>query len=319
MRVASRALPICAAAASARSPERSPTTALVAATVGGRDPRRSRTTTTSTRTRTSRRAARRGPPRPHHRRALGAPRRRPLRSQPAPFATGHYVGVLAKANTALRDRVDRILRERMRDGTLERIFASGASGTISQAAFSRGRSGERKGILDGEHRRRRALRATESRAELPRPSDIFSALRCLSCYLPAFSPNAALVTIALAASRWRSPFCVGVSIASGRIYGGALSRSILTAYVEITRGTPVLLQLFVLYYGLSSVDPPPCVRRRAPRSRPQLRRLRERDLSRRARGRPGGQLEAARTLGLTEVQVLRSFAGRRPSGSRSRR
>ena len=46
---------------------------------------------------------------------------------------------------------------------------------------------------------------------------------------------------------------LGIGIASGRIYGGGLARAVLTGYVELVRGTPVLLQLFVLYYGLSSV------------------------------------------------------------------
>src|SRR5204862_4975934 len=45
-----------------------------------------------------------------------------LYTQPVPVATGHYVGVLAKSNAALRDRVDEVLRARMRDGTLERIY-----------------------------------------------------------------------------------------------------------------------------------------------------------------------------------------------------
>src|SRR5213078_5146206 len=41
---------------------------------------------------------------------------------PQPVAVGHYVGVLAHANTALRDSVDAVLREAMRDGSLEQIF-----------------------------------------------------------------------------------------------------------------------------------------------------------------------------------------------------
>src|SRR3954453_15781518 len=45
-----------------------------------------------------------------------------LYTQPVPVATGHYIGVLAKTSTALRDRVDEVLRARMRDGTLERIY-----------------------------------------------------------------------------------------------------------------------------------------------------------------------------------------------------
>lgn len=45
-----------------------------------------------------------------------------LVTQPGPLATGHYIIVLAKENTALRNRIDQILRMKMRDGTLERIY-----------------------------------------------------------------------------------------------------------------------------------------------------------------------------------------------------
>jgi polar amino acid transport system substrate-binding protein len=44
--------------------------------------------------------------------------------QPEPVAIGHYVGVMAKANTALRDSINDILRARMRDGSLEKTFRS---------------------------------------------------------------------------------------------------------------------------------------------------------------------------------------------------
>src|SRR5256885_1453003 len=42
----------------------------------------------------------------------------PLFIERVPVATGHYIGVLARENTALRDRINEILRARMRDGTL---------------------------------------------------------------------------------------------------------------------------------------------------------------------------------------------------------
>src|SRR5437899_3276822 len=44
-----------------------------------------------------------------------------LYTQPQPVATGHYVIVLARENAKLRDRINEILKARMRDGTLERI------------------------------------------------------------------------------------------------------------------------------------------------------------------------------------------------------
>ena len=97
---------------------------------------------------------------------------------------------------------------------------------------------------------------------------------------------------------------LGVLIASGRVYGSAPVRLALTAYVEVTRGTPVLLQLFVLYYGLSSWV-------RLPAFVAALLGLGlnyaayESEIYRSAlEAVPVGQLEAARTLGLTERQVL---------------
>jgi polar amino acid transport system substrate-binding protein len=45
----------------------------------------------------------------------------------------------------------------------------------------------------------------------------------------------------------------GILVAVGRVYGGRAVQGICIAYVELIRGTPVLLQLFVLYYGLAGV------------------------------------------------------------------
>ena len=79
--------------------------------------------------------------------------------------------------------------------------------------------------------------------------------------------------------------------------------------MEVTRGTPVLLQLFVIYYGLSSVV-------RLPAFVAAWIGLGfnyaayESEIYRGALlAVPVGQLEAARTLGLTEAQVLRLIRG----------
>ena len=45
-----------------------------------------------------------------------------LYTQPQSVTTGHYIIVLSRENTALRDRINHILKARMRDGTLERIY-----------------------------------------------------------------------------------------------------------------------------------------------------------------------------------------------------
>jgi polar amino acid transport system substrate-binding protein len=93
------------------------------------------------------------------------------------------------------------------------------------------------------------------------------------------------------------------------VYGGALLRAGLTAYVELTRGTPVLLQLFVLYYGLAEVV-------RLPAFAAALLGLGlnyaayESEIYRGAlEAVPKGQLEAARVLGLSERQVFTLVRG----------
>jgi His/Glu/Gln/Arg/opine family amino acid ABC transporter permease subunit len=100
-----------------------------------------------------------------------------------------------------------------------------------------------------------------------------------------------------------------VEIASGRVYGSRFTRALLTGYVEIMRGTPILLQLFVLYYGIAAAI-------RLPAFVAALLGLAlnyaayESEIYRGAlEAVPTGQLEAARILGLSEPQVLMLVRG----------
>ena len=61
---------------------------------------------------------------------------------------------------------------------------------------------------------------------------------------------AAMVTIALSISSMPLAMVLGLFIAIGRLYGPGLLRAILSGYVELIRGTPLMLQLFVLFYLL---------------------------------------------------------------------
>jgi polar amino acid transport system permease protein len=45
-------------------------------------------------------------------------------------------------------------------------------------------------------------------------------------------------------------FIIGLPIALARIYGGGWIRKLVIGYVEVFRGTPLLVQLFIIYYGL---------------------------------------------------------------------
>jgi polar amino acid transport system substrate-binding protein len=212
--------------------------------------------------------------------------------QPEPVAAGGYVGVLAKGNAALRDAVDTILADRMRDGTLERIYRRWNIWDDSQAVFF-------QQVLS----RRAAVAAPGTGVSAPEPS-LSAALR----YVPSLL-RAAAITLALSCAAMALAVLLGIGIAAGRIYGGSILRAALTGYVELVRGTPVLLQLFVLYYGLSAVV-------RLPAFAAALLGLGlnyaayESEIYRGALEAVSRvQLEAARTLGLTEWLILRLVRG----------
>ena len=214
-----------------------------------------------------------------------------LWTEPQPVATGHYIGVLATGNTKLRDQINDVLRARMRDGTLERIYRKWGIWDSYQPAFF-------AGVLSSDA----AAKKTSEGSGPVKNLDVV--LR----YIPALL-RASLITIALSCAAMALAVFAGVFIASGRVYGSAPVRALLTIYVEVVRGTPVLLQLFVLYYGLSAVI-------RLPAFLAALLGLGlnyaayESEIYRGAlEAVPRGQLEAARTLGLSEAQVLRLVRG----------
>ncbi|AEH35824.1 amino acid ABC transporter permease [Halopiger xanaduensis] len=61
--------------------------------------------------------------------------------------------------------------------------------------------------------------------------------------------SGAWYTILLTVAAIALGFCIAVPVAVLRVYGGPL-RWLALAYTELIRGTPLLAQLFVLYYGL---------------------------------------------------------------------
>jgi polar amino acid transport system substrate-binding protein len=84
---------------------------------------------------------------------------------------------------------------------------------------------------------------------------------------------------------------------------------LLTGWVELVRGTPLLLQLFVLYFGLESFVQLPAVAA-AVLGLGLNYGAYESEIYRGAlEAVPPGQLEAARTLGLSEWQALRLVRG----------
>jgi polar amino acid transport system permease protein len=67
--------------------------------------------------------------------------------------------------------------------------------------------------------------------------------------LPDFI-RGAVVTLQLTAAGMALGLALGVLAALGRVYGRSWVRRLSIGYTELFRGTPVLVQLFLIYYGL---------------------------------------------------------------------
>jgi len=204
---------------------------------------------------------------------------------------GHYVVITAPSNLELRDRVDEILRSAMRDGRLEAIFRKWRVWNDDQTGLYARVLAAASDVVAG-----RPAATRPSRRELTLQ------------YLPSLFA-AALITLALSCLSMALAVTLGVAIATGRVYGGPLTRAVLTGYVELMRGTPVLLQLFVIYYGLAAMV-------RLPAFVAALLGLGlnyaayESEIYRSAlEAVPKGQLEASRILGFSRMQVLRLIRG----------
>jgi len=215
--------------------------------------------------------------------------------QPGTIAVGHYVGVLAPHNAPLRDACNEILRGAMRDGSLERILRKwGVWNADQPPLYARLLAGDTVPAIVG----------LDDAAGMTAVSRWEAARR----YFPTLL-RASLVTIVLSCASMALAVALGILIATGRVYGRRPLRLALTGYVELMRGTPILLQLFVLYYGIASAI-------RLPAFVAALLGLAlnyaayESEIYRAALEAVSiGQLDAARILGFSERQVLTLVRG----------
>ncbi len=61
--------------------------------------------------------------------------------------------------------------------------------------------------------------------------------------------DGALITVRLTLVGLGIGFVIGLPAALARVYGGKWIRRLAVGYIELFRGTPVLVQLFVVYFG----------------------------------------------------------------------
>jgi polar amino acid transport system substrate-binding protein len=144
-----------------------------------------------------------------------------------PVGHGYYVIFVRRGDQALRDAID---------GALGRLIASGE---IRRLYEKYGIWNDAQDELTGWT----GARFRESGSPTPH------GWRLLWHYRPLLL-DAALMTIVLSVTSMPLAMLIGLFVALGRLYGPSALKVLLGAYVELLRGTPLMLQLFVLFYLL---------------------------------------------------------------------
>lgn len=153
-----------------------------------------------------------------------------LKRAGAPFTRGLYVIGLRKGDEALRAEVDQGIDKIIRDGTLETILKKWGLWNYAQVEFQ-------TPIREGTQ--------TQTNVEYTTTNATFNwgeALWRLT--------RAAGVTVFIALGSMVIAVFLGLPLAVGQWKGPAWLRALCTIYVEFFRGTPVLVQLLFLYFGL---------------------------------------------------------------------
>ena len=198
------------------------------------------------------------------------------------LADGYYAIAVRPADDDLRLALDAALARITARGELERILRGG-------------------NIWNDRQRRLAAWSDDDQRRMLGTAA---AGQRFGWTHLALFA-RGALVTLWLSALAMCVAIPLGLGLAVARLYGPTALSRVAGAYVELYRGTPVLLQLYVLYYGLAPVlnlD----ARVAAVLGLGMNYAAYEAEVYRGAiLAIPRGQAEAAKALGLSPVQSLR--------------
>lgn len=207
---------------------------------------------------------------------------------PEELARGVYAAGLRKGDAALLAAFDAALAAMRADGELERI--------LRKAGLWDARQSEPPPTLDD---------AAAAAASGAGPSGAAGPPRSFGWQQWQRFFSAALITLAISIASFALAVALGMLLAVMRLYGSAPWRAAARIYIEAFRGTPVLLQLFVLYYGLApyySLGP----MQAAILGLGLNYAAYEAEVYRGALlAIPRGQSEAARALGLTPWQTLR--------------
>lgn len=158
---------------------------------------------------------------------VNLPDRPRLKRCGAPFAPGTYAVAVRPEDTVLLGKVNDAIASLAADGTLERIY-------------------RRYGLWGADQR----ILLDWHETELATVREQRRTLREWRTYLPLLL-RASITTIWITCSGMVLAATWGLGLALIRLYGPAPTRWMAVAYIEVFRGTPLLLQIYFIYFGLA--------------------------------------------------------------------
>ena len=147
-----------------------------------------------------------------------------------PFAPGYYGIGVRKEDQTLLLALNQGIAELLADGTLEKIYRKWNLWDKNQL------------LLVNYHEE-------QPTAQKNAPVSTFRNWRT---YLPMLLKGA-LVTVEISVLAMALAIACGLALALTRLHGIAPLRWLAVAYIEVIRGTPLLIQLYLIYYGLPNV------------------------------------------------------------------
>ena len=219
-----------------------------------------------------------------------------------PIGRGYYVIYLRPGEERLRDELNAGLREVIENGQLRNIYER--YGIWNRAQEKLGTPG--LGLEGASDQARDNL-------QHPAPAQVHQEESTEVRGWQVIQRNllillqAAAMTVFLTCAAMPLAIVVGLLVALGRLYGPMPLRWLLTAYVEILRGTPLLMQLVTIYYvvppalGLNLAPVPAAILGLAMNYSAYESEIYRAGLL----AIPVGQMEAALALGMSRAVALR--------------
>jgi len=159
-----------------------------------------------------------------------------------PFGRIAYGIAIAKSNVALKQEIDGALSDIISSGELRNILSRWGLWTNTVArAFNQ--------TVDPSEPDSQYQSFVSSRVS---NADLWSRIRRYAVAGPLLR-RAALLTLGVSVAAMLVAVLAGLLLAISRVFGFTPIRWFATAYIELMRGTPLLIQLLFIFYGLPSI------------------------------------------------------------------